>query len=153
MKAEGAQETLSALQAQASDGYASVQELEVNAQRRADDAFEAFKADVQREAFSIIRDGLVFHEQQAADAKEYSLQLSDETNEYWAEARAAVVSEQNVDQQLTRARAESQQRLMDKDSWIQAHRQLTQDAQVKDRALRDEAHRALAEQQVNLRVS
>jgi hypothetical protein len=151
MKAEGAQETLSALQAQASDGHASVQELEVNAQRRADEAFEAFKADVQREAMTIIHDGLVFHEQKAADATEYSLQLSDETSEYWAEARAAVHQEQNVDRQLTRERAVSHQRLMDKDSWIAAHRQLTQDAQVKDRALREEATRALAEQQLSFK--
>jgi hypothetical protein len=151
MKAEGAQETLSALQAQASDGYASVQELEVNAQRRADEAFKAFKDDVQREATTIIHDGLVFHEQIAADAKEYSLQPSDEANEFWAEARAAEHSEQRAGAQLTQARAQSQQRLMDKDSWIQAHRQLSQDAQVKDRALREEASRALAEQQVLFR--
>jgi hypothetical protein len=151
MKAEGAQDTLSALQAQASDGYASVQELEVNAQRRADEAFEAFRNDVQREAMTIIHDGLVFHEQVAADAKEYSLRLSDEANEFWAEARAAEHSEQQAGARLTQALAQSQQRLLDKESWIEAHRQLSHDAQVKDRALRDEASRALAEKQVLFR--
>ena len=44
LKAESAQETLSALQSQAQDGHASVQELEVHAQRRANEAFDAFAA-------------------------------------------------------------------------------------------------------------
>jgi hypothetical protein len=147
LKAESAQETLSALQAQASDGHASVQELEMNAQRRADDAFNAFKADVQREALVIISEGVTHYEKCAAESAEHSLKMSDEVHEYYAEARTAVHAEQNVDRLLARARAESQQRLLDKDSWIESHRQLSHDTQVADRELRLEARAALAEQQ------
>ena len=150
LKAECAQETLSALQAQAQDGHASVQELEVNAQRRADEAFNAFKLDCHREVLTAIHDGIAFHEQVARDSEAYGHRLSDEVTEYWAEARAAERSEQTVDRELTRARAQSEQRRLDNNSLIAAHRQLTLDAKAQDMALRSEADAALAEQQVSL---
>ena len=83
LKAESAQEILSALQSQAQDGHASVQELEVHAQRRANEAFDAFKLDCHREALSAINDGIAFHEQAARDTKADYLRLSDEVDEYW----------------------------------------------------------------------
>ena len=57
--------------------------------------------------------------------------MSDEATEYWAEARVAEHTEQRVDRDLTRARAQSEQRLVDNRSLIAAHRQLTLDAAVK----------------------
>ena len=79
--AESAQETLSALQAQAQDGHASVQELEVNAQRRADEAFNAFKRDCHREALTAIQDGIATHEKIARDSEAYGHRMSDEATE------------------------------------------------------------------------
>ena len=76
----------------------------------------------------------------------------DVTTEYWAEARAAEKTEQEVDRQPSRGRAQSEQRLLDKDSWMAAHRQLSLNAAQKDRTLRSkaDADTALAEQQTFL---
>ena len=78
VKAEYAQVTLVILSCRAQENYASVQQLEMSAQARANSAFDAFRADCQREAKHLITTSIAYHMGVAQQEEAEALNLRDE---------------------------------------------------------------------------